>query len=333
MKRIPVRIVSTQDEKVLQVRFFPTDICNFNCSYCWPGSGNIGKYRYPTNIDTIIDNFRFLFDLYNQQLQKDKFHIILAGGGEPTLWPYIEEFCQKIKKKHNVYTTIVTNGSRSLRWWKENLKYFDDVVLSTHHEFVDIDHQCSVGDLLYESDIKITAQILMDAKNWGKCIGIVDRMKNSHYPWMIETKSIVDAPGYGIDIYDQDQLEYLKISIKRIPDGDWILKRLIDMRPVESVVLFNDGTAISARADNIIINKYNYFYGWSCNVALETLVILYDGSVKGSCQEPVFKNQNLNLFSETFKTDFLPNFKITPIRCPRIQCNCQPETHVSKQKL
>ena len=61
MKKIPIKIISTQEPDVLHVRFIPTDICNFNCSYCFPGSGNVNKFRYPKNIDTVIKNFRILF--------------------------------------------------------------------------------------------------------------------------------------------------------------------------------------------------------------------------------------------------------------------------------
>ena len=78
--RIPIKIVSTQESNLLQIRFFPTDICNFNCSYCFPGSHN-EKYRYPKNVDTVIKNFRKLFDLYTTNLGKTRFHLLIAGGG------------------------------------------------------------------------------------------------------------------------------------------------------------------------------------------------------------------------------------------------------------
>jgi len=115
-----------------------------------------------------------------------------------------------------------------------------------------------------------------------------------------------------------------------LPSSDWLLKRLADIRMHESVVLFDDGTASVARPHDIIVNKWNYFQGWSCNVALETLLIKYDGSVIGSCQAPVFANDTINLFSETFEQDFKANIDFKPIKCPFVHCGCQPETHVTK---
>ena len=326
---IPIKIISTQESSTLQIRFWPTDICNFNCSYCFPGSHD-AKFRFPKNVSTVIKNFRILFDLYTAKLGKTKFHLIIVGGGEPTLWPHIEQFCKEIKEQHNVLTTIITNGSRTLRWWKDNMTYFDDVVLSTHHEFVDIEHQCAVGDLLYSADIKVTGLMLMDATSWDKCVAMVDRMKQSKKPWFIEAKAVVDAPEHGMDVYTDEQLEYLSAGIKRLPSSDWLLKRLADIRMHESVVLFDDGTASVARPHDIIVNKWNYFQGWSCNVALETLLIKYDGSVTGSCQAPIFANDTINLFSETFEQDFKANMDFKPIKCPLVHCGCQPETHVTK---
>ena len=326
---IPIKIISTQESDTLHVRFFPTDICNFNCSYCFPESHN-EKYRYPKNIDTVVKNFRILFDLYKDKLNKTKFHLMLAGGGEPTMWPHIEQFCKEIKEHHNVYTTIITNGSRTVRWWKDNMSYFDDVVLSTHSEFVDIDHQCAVGDLLYEAGVKVTGLMLMDAKKWDICVGMVERMKQSKQPWFIETKAVIDAPGHGIDVYSEEQIEYLKVGIKRLPNSEWLLTRLSDMRMHESVVLFDNGTAKVAKPHDIIVNKWNYFKGWSCDVALETLLILPSGSVTGSCQAPIFVGEPINLFSETFEQEFKANVYFKPVICPMNRCGCQPETHVSK---
>jgi len=332
MKKIPIKVISTQEAEVLQIRFWPTDICNFNCTYCFPGSGNVNKFRYPKNIDTVIKNFRTLFDMYTQKLGKTKFHIMVVGGGEPTLWPHIEQFCKEIREQHNVYTTIITNGSRTVRWWDENSAYFEDVVLSCHNEFVDIDQYIEVADLLFERDVKVTGLMLMDANHWDRCISMVDKMQNSKHPWFIETKAVVDAPGHGMDVYTQDQLDYLAAGIKRIPDSKWILKRFNDIRPYESIVLFDDGSAQPARPHDIIVNNWNKFQGWKCNVALETLLITSDGKITGGCQEPVFAGRDFNIFSEDFSQKFNLDVEFTAIVCPRTDCSCQPETHVSKSK-
>lgn len=324
-KLIPIKIVSTQTSELLQVRFFPTDICNFDCSYCFANSHN-GKFRYPKNTDIVIDNFRKLFDLYINKLNKLKFHLMIAGGGEPTLWPEIERFCKEIKQSHDVYITIVTNGSRTVRWWEENAACFDDAVLSCHNEYVDIDHHIAVGDLLFAAGVKVTALMLMDAKNWDRCVSYIEKMKTSQHPWFIETKPVLDAPGHGIDVYTEDQLSYINDSLKRMPDNTWLMQRLNDLRVYESVVLFDDDTALAARPHEIITNKWNYFKGWKCNVGLEAISINASGEILGSCQLAIFGDKKQNIFSDNFTSDLIPS----QIICSLESCNCQPDTHVTK---
>ena len=88
-----IKIITTQEPNLLDIRFWPTDICNYNCAYCFPGSVT-NKLRYPKNIDTVIKNFRILFNSYIQKHNKTKFKINIVGGGEPTLWPYFAQFCK-----------------------------------------------------------------------------------------------------------------------------------------------------------------------------------------------------------------------------------------------
>ena len=310
MKKFPIRIVSTQEQDLLQVRFFPTDICNFNCSYCFPGSHD-GNFRYPKNLESTLANFRNVFDQY-KQIGKTRVHLIISGGGEPTLWPKLEDFCKQLKQTHNVFITLVSNGSRTLEWWKNNYHYFDDVTLSFHHEYADIKHHCAVADFLYEKKLKVTTLVLMDFKNWGKCVTSVDTMLTSEYPWYIQTKEIVDALGHGMDVYSDEQKSYIDDSIKRIPASDRLLKQIDDIKIHQSVVLFNDYTAQVARPHTIILNDWNKFQDWRCMVGTESIVITHDGIVKSSCG---------------VKLD-----SINPVVCPNAECTCQPDTHITKMR-
>ncbi len=331
MKKIPIRVVSTQDPNDLYIRFFPTDICNFDCSYCFPDS-HPGKNRYPKDIDLIIKNFIALFDFYKTHYNKQLFRLNIAGGGEPTLWPHLEKFCKEIKEKHNVYITLTSNSSRSLRWWKENVQYFDDIILSCHNEFVDIDHYVDVADLCFESGLKVVALMLMDAQAWDKCMGYVDKMQQSKYPWFMECKAIVDTDIHGMGTYTDEQLEFLKSGIKRIPDGEWMIKHIDDIRVHESVVLFGDGTAWPARQNDLIINQWVHFYNWNCNISNENIRIYHTGELSGNCGLPLFENTSWNIFTETFADEFKFDQLPPLIKCPKVMCTCQSDTHISKFK-
>lgn len=323
----PVRIISTQEKKLLQVRFWPTDICNFNCSYCFPGSHN-NKYRYPKDTELVINNFRKLFDYYVTELGKNKFHLTVSGGGEPTLWPELGKFCRDLKQHHDVYITLISNGGRSLRWWGENFMYFDDVVLSYHHEFSNVDHHINVADFLYENNLKVTSLVLMDASKWSTCVSAVEKMKTSEFPWYIQSKEIVESPGRGIDDYNAEQLRYVTSSIKRIPDSQWILERLDDVKMYPSVALFEDGSAEAITPPTILVNHWHKFKGWNCNLGQESIVIDAQGKVLGSCTIEIF-NKEINIFSPSFDLSEYTLNRVTT--CLFDSCVCQPDTHISKQ--
>lgn len=324
MNKIPIRVVSVQESNLMQIRFFPTDICNYQCSYCFAGLEN--HYRYPRDLDLTINNFRHLFNYYIKHHSKTKFELTISGGGEPTLWPDLEHFCKALKETHDVKIVLVSNGSRTTRWWKENSLYFNDVVLSCHHEFVNLPHYISIADLLFEQGVNVIAFSLMDARHWGKCVDQINAMKQSKYPWFIEAKPIVGNYKAGMDVYSDDQIKYLSDTIKRIPDSNWIIERIKDMNPYESVVLFDDGSAEVSTSHSIIVNKWNSFTNWKCNVPLEALSISPDGSVKTSCGIDIF---NSNIYAKDFNDKFkLPIDRV--ISCPKALCECGTDTHISK---
>lgn len=327
------KIITTQDPKTLNIRFWPTDICNFNCEYCFPGSV-LNKLKYPNNVDTVIKNFRLVFDEYINKHNKEKFYINIAGGGEPSLWPHLSYFCENIKKQHDVFIKMTTNGSRKLRWFEENTKYIDKFTMSCHYKDINIDNFIKNCDWIFETGREPGALMLMDAKNWDKCKEYLDTMINeSKHPWTIQAKEVVDAPGLDMDSYTQEQLDFFKQPLKRVPDSQWFLDNLNDLNIYESIALYENDHAVPAMSNHYINNQENGFKGWHCNVAIENLVITHDGSVTGSCQEEIFKNANLNMFSETFEQDFdKARFDLDTIICPRDCCSCQPDTHITKWK-
>jgi len=293
------RIINTRSYDELEITFWPTDICNFNCPYCFPGSTD-GKYRY-SDVDVALDKFEKLFAQYN----KAKYHLTIAGGGEPTLWPKLEYFCERVKQLANVRISLVSNGSRTLRWWKDNAKFIDEAVLSCHVHDVDIAHFVEVADTLYESGTEVLGMMLMDAQEWNRCVDYVNIMLNSRLPWNVQAKEVVSSPGRDIDSYTKEQLAYLKDPIKRFT----LSKDISEYRHIESLGFYGD-KQFPATANTHIMNKQNYFKGWKCNMPLERIAIDAGLNVSGSCG---------------VKFD-----KLEPVVCPKDCCDCQPDTHITK---
>lgn len=329
MKQV-IKIITTQEPDLLYLEIRPTDICNFTCNYCFPGSVT-NKLRYPKNIDTVIKNFRILFDSYIQKHNKIKFKVNIVGGGEPTLWPHFSKFCKEIKQKHKVRIQVTTNGSRTVRWFHENTQDVDEAVLSFHHKDADIENFIAVGDYLFERGTDVTALVLMDAVNWDGCVNAIETLKTSKHDWVIQAKEVVDSPEHDIRNYTEEQLRFFDQPLKRIPSSQWVLDNIHRFRIHESVAVYSDDFVVPALSNKYIVDKANYFKGWKCNVAIEKLVITQDGSVTGSCQEQIFKDANINMYSEDFEYNFnKEKFSLDTIVCPRECCVCQPDNHITK---
>ena len=326
-----IKIKSTQRSNILNIRWAPNNVCNFKCQYCFPDA-HAGTYKSPNDLETLIKNFRHLFDYYKLNLNKDKFHLFLSGG-EPTLWPKLGEFIKQIKEQHNVYITLVSNGSRTVRWWKEYGDYIDDAVLSFHVAQGDIDHHISVADSLHSLGKKVTVLVLMDPTIWDKSVESIEYMKkNSKHCWVIQAKEVVNFLSYTAD-----QKRFLSIENKRNPGIFWFIKNyslLINgtMRSTESVAELSNGSKFSATSDSYINKDLNRFLGWTCHIGIESLYINWTGDLQGSCGQSLFSRQDkFNILDDKFVEKFNP--ELLPVKCSILSCNCSPETHITKTNI
>jgi MoaA/NifB/PqqE/SkfB family radical SAM enzyme len=326
----PIKITSRKPKNILHINWLPSNLCNFHCSYCYPGC-NDGTHRAPRDINLLIKNTKYLFDRYTE-FGKTKFQVFLAGG-EPTLWPQLEDFIKQIKEDHNVYFTLVSNGSRTLRWFEENGQFIDNAHLTHHLEEGNIEHITQVADILYEKGCKTTVKVLMKPSMWDEGIAAINYMKkNSKHSWFIVSGQ-VNEPDNSWK-YTKEQEKYLKKELKRIPNLLWFWKNrhLLkeEIRLFESDAVLDNGKTKKALPSTYINHRWNNFQGWECNIGYDNLHIDWTGKVlAGSCGIKLLENKELNILSEDFIESF--NLDLKPVVCPFTSCKCKPETHVDKQ--
>lgn len=323
-----VKITSKQKTDVLNIRWAPNNICNFKCLYCFPDAHS-ATHGSPNDLELIVKNFRHLFDYYKLHLNKNKFHLHISGG-EPTLWSQLGEFIIEIKKYHDVYISIVSNASRTIRWWESYGSHIDNGILSFHVIQADVDHHIKVADYLYSLGKKVTVLILMDPLHWDRSVDSIDYMKtNSQYPWFIQAKEVVNYVAYS-----DTQKEFLSKSLRRIPDLSWFLKNIKlffdgSIQRFESVAKYDNGLGMLATADTYINKNLNYFLGWKCSVGLESIYVDWNGDIKGSCQQHLYGNKfHYNVLQKDFVEKFSPY--MVPVTCSKVSCDCSPETHITK---
>jgi MoaA/NifB/PqqE/SkfB family radical SAM enzyme len=102
--------------------------CNFDCSYC------VEYLHDYTSPHVPYENMTKLVDLLHEK-HKDNILWSLTGG-EPTIHPKFLDLCRYIKSKGSRYTSVTTNGTRTLKYHKELFDCVDGITLSFHFEFM-----------------------------------------------------------------------------------------------------------------------------------------------------------------------------------------------------
>lgn len=103
--------------------------CNFDCSYC------VEYLHDYTSPHVPLENMKKLVDLI---YEKEGSNVLWSlTGGEPTLNPQFLDLCAYIKEKGSKYTSVTTNGSRTLEYHKKLFELVDGITQSFHFEFME----------------------------------------------------------------------------------------------------------------------------------------------------------------------------------------------------
>lgn len=300
-----------------------SDTCNYKCHYCnFESMG--GKYTWPelslakNLIDQIVKSSSHDYRTYN------------LLGGEPTLWKFYGDFCQYIKSvDHNSVIQTLTNGSRTLRWWQQFAPYMDKVVISHHSASSSAEHTSDVLKIC-SSHCSVSVQVLMDANNFDECVEHFDYLLSNNSGSRIVAKKAEVSLGSGIWMqYSDEQQEWLKNSLIRTqknesnPNSYVRTKDIIDRK----VYAGSGDKYWQSSNKEIIINNWNHFKGWKCNIGLDMLSIRPNGDIKPS--SACFDDVILGNYKD-------PDFKlVVPSNryiCKYESCFCGADIEIEKYK-
>jgi organic radical activating enzyme len=288
--------------------------CNYACWYCFPGS-NEGTFRWP-EFNIAKENLEHLISVYKQAGKTD-FRVDLVGG-EPTLWPALTDFVKHFYdfgcKFH-----LSTNGSRSLRWWETNGNWFDTIYISCHWEKINVEHVVAVADMLWTRHNNVVCDVLMDANQWDKCIGIVNSLLASKTNFVVNVKPI--KLGDKLQDYTEEQLAYLQDQRKRNPPTSEIFKPKEQRPPVE--ITHDNGNVEQVSKNYVLLNNLNQFKGWKCNLGVDAIFIKFNGDIGSVCGNDVlgYPSDTFNFYDVDFSKKFKPEIKATT--CKQRKCMCQ----------
>ena len=317
-----VQVFNPQPKDILRVEFMIGNTCNYSCWYCFKGSHE-GTHRWTDDMEQLVTNFKHLFEQY-KKIDKKKLELHIVGG-EPTLWPKLGEFVIEIRKAIPSYITISSNGSRTVRWWEKFGTVFDKILLSAHWKQIDVPHFIEVADTLHRIGRSPNVMVLMDPTAWNTCLDLIEQFKKSKHSWFISAMEVM----HETINYTEEQRAYVAKPTKRRPSLWHIWKNRMHLKD-NPKVKFADGKIKTVNRNWLVLNKQNDFFGWQCNIGVDSMMIDPAGTITGACRTRLF--ENYNIYDKDFVNKFNPDIK--PKICDkRNTCMCQPESLLDKFKL
>jgi len=332
----PIQIINNDTVDRLHIGFIVGTTCNYKCHYCFDGC-NDGLYRFPTDLNLIKKNLSHIVNIYRDHHNKKHIRIHITGG-EPTLWPDLGEFAEHFNERMDCKISLSTNGTRTLRFWQEYSRYFDDIGISIHNERCDPSHVIEVMDYIYnhEPDVLINGTVLMDPMNWNRCESIADRLTEHPTPWLLKTRPVL-LDGKLMS-FDQTQIDYMSEKIKKMPPKDRIdrykqLEIIQDTAPDVSAILDN-GDVVKYDTFNFLVKDWQHFQGWECNLGIDRLGIERNGDIQGMCgaRNLFGLDTPLNIYDSKLQEKFIPKI-IKPTICPQQNCLCATDIRMTKKNV
>ena len=127
MKTIAIEHSSTRQSNVLKIEWNMSKRCNFQCSYC----DEFTSDRKSPHLS---------FDVAKKAIDKilskteDKQIKVNLTGGEPTVNPEFEKILSYMYEK-NIDVGLITNGSRTLEFYKGIMPKLKSFIMSYHMEY------------------------------------------------------------------------------------------------------------------------------------------------------------------------------------------------------
>jgi len=286
--------------------------CNYSCSYC-PSGLHDGSKGWP-DPNTVK---QFIAKIAEQTFPK-KIYFEFTGG-EVTLWKHFIDICQFCNDL-NIKIGLISNGSRTIRYWEENKQYFDHICLSFHPEEADPKHFMEVIKTVHK-DLRTHVNIMMSPDKFDECYVLATKIKDLGDLSMALQPLIHD---FGDTLYDYTPTQN-KIFEKQY---DLIVKPIkftkhFDFYRGVMKKIYTDQSEEVISGHRCIVEKSNNWFNWDCYAGVEQIVVDMDGEIfRGWCKE----GGSLGHISDR---DF--HIPRDPVICGKTMCHCNFDIMCTKE--
>lgn len=302
---------NVDDRDRVVVEWMLSSICNYQCSYC-PTRLRDGKVLWP---DTNVAQ-RFCEQVFRHY--KGKQITFFFTGGEPTLWSHLQKLSEYVRER-GAQVAVLSNGSRSLMWWKNAVQYLDQVILSLHIERANREHFLALVATLVER-IPVQINLMMVPTAFEACHQLGREIEHRipkariHYkPLLDDWKQLVQYK--GVQRKKLQLLNMVTVGAER-DERCTFLKGNIRRHDSHGAIEVLSPTQLQLSSENC-------WEGWECSIGLEALFVRWDQVYRGVCQ--------VGGHLGSIKGDV--RFPDQTVRCSQRVCNCIGGIKVTKRRL
>ncbi len=289
------------------------DKCNYNCWYCYLGSGKVEKLVTDAEFSNLIDNIVLNFS--NREYIK-----LIITGGEPTLYnSRLFEFVDSFLNIQNIREIVIhTNFSKPLDWWKLFAEKYSgkpvEVNASCHLDYVntgeDILEFIRKVKLLSSNGVRVFSWVMIDQNNKDLAIDVREKINTQ----VLESANFkfIQHPR-TLDFYDKSELPVFSEK--------------------KNVVLKYLGSAskLYLNTDELIIQQRNRYRGLVCTRGISQVSIDTFGAVYTSeCQWVLDRTPEIEV-PGFYSKDCVLN--IRPTVCYRDKCKHPSDIYIPKYSV
>jgi MoaA/NifB/PqqE/SkfB family radical SAM enzyme len=231
--------------------------CNWSCEYC-PTYLHNGSKPWP---DKEVA-FNFALKLIALKEEKDLDMRVEFVGGEVTLCPYFIELSQFLHQA-DIKIEMISNGSRTEKWWSRCAPYLHKVNLTYHPHNTDPTHYKDIILLLKQYNVEVTSMIAYVPDLRDICETVFAKCVEHNIP--VYKKILVDKQhGTNKHFYNYQ------------PDD---IEELNNQQLKEWEVVDDDGVR-HIHSNEVLSNELNQFKGMTCCLGQTGIVIDMHGNVR-----------------------------------------------------
>lgn len=307
-------------EDIVAVNWCLGNTCNFSCSYC-PKILHDGSIPW-IPIDTILPFVDGLMDHYEEMGKK---LYVEFTGGEVTLFKDFLRLAEALKARGQ-WTGIISNGSRTPRFWEQAKGLIDHACISYHSEEGNADHLIStVNQIEADVDCHVNVMLKPDPDVFDESIEVARRIVTETRNISFDLQTLlVDFSSVSYDYTDEQRAVVAAASqeFKKIA-RDRRTRKHNTYRGTMRMV--GSGVDEHRTAGNFISTRTNNWEGWSCNAGLEQLIIDFNGEIyRGWCKQG-------GLVGTVY--DEKVDFPTKPIVCGTNFCHCNFDIMSTKERI